>query len=101
MKKFIKDWWPLLLIAGWWLWKKKVKKTVFVPKNASDKTIAQRLEDDGWFKGDSPCPECGSDIYVKGNANNNPYNPYCASFVLLTCCTNPKCPKSHLELLPI
>lgn len=26
MKKFIKDWWPLLLIAGWWLWKKHEAK---------------------------------------------------------------------------
>lgn len=27
-KKFIKDWWPLLLIAGWWLWKKRKEKRV-------------------------------------------------------------------------
>lgn len=26
MKKLIKDWWPLLLIAGWWLWKKTRRK---------------------------------------------------------------------------
>ena len=26
MKKFIKDWWPLLLIAGWWLWKRNSQK---------------------------------------------------------------------------
>lgn len=28
MKKLIKDWWPLLLIAGWWLWKKRTKPIV-------------------------------------------------------------------------
>lgn len=28
MKKFIKDWWPLLLIAGLWLWKKHGKKQI-------------------------------------------------------------------------
>ncbi len=28
MKKFIKDWWPILLIAGWWLWKKHRKKQI-------------------------------------------------------------------------
>lgn len=25
MKTFVKDWWPLLLVAGWWLWKKRTE----------------------------------------------------------------------------
>ena len=28
MKKYIKDWWPLLLIAGWLLWKRLGKKQI-------------------------------------------------------------------------
>jgi len=34
MKKFIKDWWPLLLIAGWWLWKKHKKGNKILPTGA-------------------------------------------------------------------
>ena len=36
MKKFIKDWWPLLLIAGWLIWKKR--KTV----NTAEQTPTRR-----------------------------------------------------------
>lgn len=27
MKKFIKNWWPVLLIAGWWLWKRSKRSS--------------------------------------------------------------------------
>ena len=32
MKKLIKDWWPLLLIAGWWLWKKTKRNPIVKQK---------------------------------------------------------------------
>ena len=39
MKKFIKDWWPLLLIAGWWLWKKTSRKKGLLYKGSRDPNL--------------------------------------------------------------
>ena len=42
MKKFIKDWWPLLLIAGWWLWKRRIKPIVKQNTEATQSDDIQR-----------------------------------------------------------
>lgn len=39
MKKLIKDWWPLLLIAGWWLWKKHGKKQIHAQIRTREEAI--------------------------------------------------------------
>ena len=81
MKKFIKDWWPLLLIAGWWLWKRNSQK-----KNAAQgrqeirtrEEAIQYLKDNfggisgvvGWSHRDldpngGPYPE-GDSVFIPG-----------------------------------
>ena len=67
MKKFIKDWWPLLLIAGWWLWRRFWKG---LPVQTKPTQV------------DSPeiCPKCGSRIqfYEGGNLISKCSNPDCS-----------------------
>ncbi len=76
MKKFIKDWWPLLLIAGWWLWKRNKKS---LPKdNFVQQTVT--LHDGSTYVVPDVCPRCGSTV------DHNPGNNS-----LLAKCTEPTC----------
>lgn len=84
MKKLIKDWWPLLLIAGWWLWKKTRRK----PDTAS---IADELVNRGFTKIDAKCPVCGSDMYQRYSFSPTDLTEGIFSANLTETCSNPKC----------
>lgn len=71
MKKLIKDWWPLLLIAGWWVWKKTRRKPGLLYGNNKNGQITQDLPE--------KCPVCGSDVrfYEGGSISCKCSNPDC------------------------
>lgn len=79
MKKLIKDWWPLLLLAGWWLWKRcqNKKKT---QGGKADQTV--RLHDGTVYVVPDVCPRCGSPVDHTGGGNKS----------LIAKCTNKECP---------
>lgn len=85
MKKFIKDWWPLLVIVAVVVLKKKFlpNKSLHVSQN-----LEQRLINAGFTTGDIPCPECGGKLYVKGYSSSD---PNVLSFNLVQYCTTPGC----------
>jgi hypothetical protein len=107
MKKFIEDWWPLLLIAGWLLWKRHEKRKWMqygqnpsngqIPPRPSQQRVIEdyirQLEKAGYTRtGD--CSICGSALYTKGAYI--PYDPNSiasqqTNFNLLQACTNPSC----------
>lgn len=102
MKKFIKDWWPLLLIAGWWLWNRKQRSGKYyagsnnpIPTMPSQqrliKDYIRQLEKAGYTHSDISCPLCGSALYTK--VAETPYDPesMMLSGYLLRACTNPSC----------
>lgn len=77
MKEFIKNWWPLLLIAGWWLWRiKKNRKPVTVDVPVQTVT----LHDGSTYTVPDTCPKCGAPV---------DHLPGCKGFVAK--CTNSKC----------
>lgn len=83
MKKFIKDWWPLLLIAGWWLWKRCAKKKRS-PEGDQPTNQPQtvKLHDGTVYIVPDACPRCGSPVDHTGGGNKS----------LIAKCTNPVCP---------
>lgn len=101
MKNFIKDWWPLLLIAGWWLWNRKQRSGKYAgsnnpipPRPSQQKVIEdyiRQLEKAGYTHSDISCPLCGSALYTK--VAETPYDPesMMLSAYLLRACTNPSC----------
>lgn len=120
MKKFIKDWWPLLLIAGWLLWKRheKRKRMLFgqnpsngqIPSTPSqqqvNKDYIRQLEKSGYTRSNKACPICGGVLYERKSVVN-PYRPLTAGAkraadwtkiempysVTEMACTNPNCEK--------
>lgn len=50
MEKFIKNWWPLLLIAGWWLWKKNKTKNVHYNANSEEGDLRKFIGKNVVFK---------------------------------------------------
>ncbi len=117
MKKFIKDWWPLLLIAGWLLWKRHEKrKRVLSGQNPSNGQIPptpsqqQVIKDyigqlvyNGYTRSDKTCPICGGVLYERKYVVD-PYKPLAGGgkravlsqiatpdVVTETACTNPSC----------
>jgi hypothetical protein len=79
MKKLIKDWWPLLLLAGWWLWKRcQNKKKTHGGKAAQTVT----LHDGTVYVVPDVCPRCGSPVDHTGGGNKS----------LVAKCTNKECP---------
>ena len=59
MKKFIKDWWPLLLIAMLFVLKATIK-----PQGRLELLIA------GYKPTGQKCTECGAEIYSRGADGN-------------------------------
>ena len=82
MKKFLKEWWPLLLIAVYLIWTKI---------RVSSKSIAPRLIARGFEKAPNPCPLCGSTMYVKMSYSPRDLIDGTDSANLTTTCSNPKC----------
>lgn len=75
MKKLIKDWWPLLLIAGWWIWKKRKEKAAKTTPIRTREEAIRFLKENfggisgvaGWSRRDldpngGPYPMDGSDF---------------------------------------
>ena len=93
MEKFIKNWWPLLLIAGWWLWKRsqKTKQQNNTPTGAHFATTEELLEKNGFFKIGQKCPICGSEMYAKICSNPSDIALGTESAYLVRCCSNPSC----------
>lgn len=88
MKKFIKDWWPLLLFAGWWLWKRKGEKS---KSGNTTVSIAEELMKKGFTKIDQTCPVCGSEMYKRYSYSPTDLTKGTLSANLTVTCSNPKC----------
>ena len=117
MKKFIKDWWPLLLIAGWWLLNRKQRSGKYyagsnnpIPPEPSQQRVIKdyirQLEKHGYTRSDEACPICGSVLYERKYVVDPGVPIYtCAKSaadwqqierpysVTETACTNPSCEK--------
>ena len=104
MKKFIKDWWPLLLVAAWWLWKKTKKSNQSVVGSVTDPSLSvaeKRLSNAGFHKLGTKCPVCGSEMYGRVTANPDDSVLGTASANLIQTCSNPQCEMFHAEYLPL
>lgn len=82
MKKLIKDWWPLLLIAAFVLWKRCAKKQqAHEVGQPMKKPQLVKLHDGTTYIVPDVCPRCGSPVDHTGGGNKS----------LLAKCTNPTC----------
>ena len=116
MKKFIKDWWPLLLIAVWWLWKKTKRKPATPKGEGYRRHIDERGNLTEWWYDDKglyhlhthyangvdlertegdPCEKvcykCGSPQTYQKRYQPSPA-PGIAPYILREVCSNPDCP---------
>ena len=86
MKKLIKDWWPLLLIAGWWLWKKAGKANAAqqepaeeVPQSPAQPEPAPKNDDTPVvLGGGSAISYKGKTFYVGGTIGKTVYDDMAA-----------------------
>lgn len=79
MKQFLKDWWPLLLVAAWLLWRIHRGKQVAKKESYLDKQTVT-LHDGTVYVVPDVCPRCGSPVdHMPGNKS------------LTAKCTNPEC----------
>ena len=79
MKNFLKDWWPLLLIAAFVLWKRCAKRQGHAPSGGLPQTV--KLSDGTIYTVPDACPRCGSPVDHTGGGNKS----------LIAICTNPVC----------
>ena len=119
MKKLIKDWWPLLLVAGWWLWMKHEKNLSAGQSGITGygKQVNEKGYGHEWYYdsldhyhfntvrpegdvanvegGETVCRTCGKKArFVKGHPASPGSDPW--PYILITSCSDPNCPSHSL-----